>query len=254
MELFLIFTSGFLGSAHCLGMCGPFALTLGATSRSWKDNLSRQLLYSLGRIFTYGVLGAVAGYAGMQLAGREWNGVHLAAAASIAAGAFLIYEGLASAGVLRRRVTEPAAICLAGSLLGSFLRGPRRTDVFLAGLATGFLPCGLVYGFLGLAAASSSLGYGLLLMVCFGLGTVPGMVGAGLGGGALTGTVRRRMFTLAAWSLVLAGGISVWRGVAFLQATPEDPACPFCTSANIRPPERAGMPWDDILPRPVDLG
>lgn len=232
MELLLIFTSGLLGSAHCLGMCGPFALTLGATSRSWKDNLSRQLLYSLGRIFTYGTLGAMAGYAGMRLAGWRWNGVQVAAVLSIGAGVFLIYEGLASAGIVRRRVAGPAAFCLAGSMLGSFLRGPRRTDVFLAGIATGFLPCGLVYGFLGLAAAGNNLGYGILLMVCFGLGTVPGMVGAGVGGAALNGTMRRRLFTLAAWSLVLAGCISVWRGVAFLRATPDNPACPFCASIS----------------------
>lgn len=228
MELLLVFTSGLLGSAHCIGMCGPFALTLGTASRGWRDNLVRQTLYSLGRVFTYATLGAVAGYAGMRVVRWQWNGVHMAAVVSILAGLVLIYEGLVSAGMVRRRVTGASTFCPGGSMLGSFLRGPRRIDVFLAGLATGFLPCGLVYGFLGLATAGSQMGQGALLMACFGLGTMPAMVATGLGGTLLQAGLRRRLFTLAAWSVVLAGTLAVWRGVEFLNAKPNQPACPFC--------------------------
>lgn len=62
MELSLIFLSGLLGSAHCIGMCGGFALSIGVGSKSWKNNLARQTVYTLGRAFTYAFLGALVGF------------------------------------------------------------------------------------------------------------------------------------------------------------------------------------------------
>ena len=59
----LLVASGLLGSAHCLGMCGPFALAIGSRSSDWRDNMRRQACYSVGRIFTYAVLGAAAAFA-----------------------------------------------------------------------------------------------------------------------------------------------------------------------------------------------
>jgi len=65
-------------------------------------------------------------------------------------------------------------------------------------------------------------------MTCFGLGPIPGMVGAGFGGRLISVGARQSLFQVAAWSHIVAGGVSVWRGVAFLQTSPDNPACPFC--------------------------
>ena len=66
-ELFLVFTGGLLGSAHCVGMCGGFALSIGASSINWRRNFARQFVYSAGRIATYTSIGAIVAYAGLQL-------------------------------------------------------------------------------------------------------------------------------------------------------------------------------------------
>lgn len=231
IELPLVFAAGFLGSSHCIGMCGPFAVLLGSGAKSWGNGFARQLLFSLGRIFTYSVLGAFAGFGGMQLAGTsrlaEW--VNVPAVLSIVAGVFLVYQGLETAGVIRLAWRTSTAPCLAGGLVGNFLRSQNPASVFLAGVFTGFLPCGLVYGFLGMAASSQQLLSGAAIMGVFGLGTVPVMVMTGIGGGMLRATTRGRVLQVAAWCLVVAGLVSIARGMSFLVTEVVDPAtCPLC--------------------------
>lgn len=233
IELPLIFVSGVLGSSHCIGMCGPFALTLGNTAKTWRTNLARQLLYSAGRIFTYSTLGACSGFAGMRLAGYIPAFVNLPAALAIVAGVFLLYQGALAAGFLRRPATNPSSTpCLGPTLLGTFLRGNSHGTILLAGVFTGFLPCGLVYGFLALAAGTGDMLLGTAVMLAFGLGTVPIMVAAGFSTSLISLTMRKRLFTIAAWCVMLAGTVSIARGVSFIdlsgEKSPTD--CPFCQS------------------------
>jgi hypothetical protein len=68
MSWLMILVGGLLSSSLCVGMCGGFALTLGCGVASVRTNLGRQLIYSLGRVFTYCACGAAAGYAGFRLA------------------------------------------------------------------------------------------------------------------------------------------------------------------------------------------
>ena len=70
IELPLVFLGGLLGSAHCVGMCGGFAVSIGIGSRGLASNLRRQLVYTAGRIFTYSFFGIVAGYAGLWIAAQ----------------------------------------------------------------------------------------------------------------------------------------------------------------------------------------
>ena len=229
IELPLVFVAGLLGSSHCIGMCGPFAFLIGSSHTSWHSSVTRQLMYSVGRIFTYCVLGAAAGFAGLRLADYASDLVHVPASLSILAGCFLIYQGLATTGVLRFRTSAspPGGPCLAGGLLSHLLRGSRLSDVFVAGILTGFLPCGLVYGFLGLAASSRNLVWGAVAMAAFGLGTVPIMVATGIGGRLLSSTLRIRLLSVAAWCVVVVGLLAVVRGASFLMHS--DPtACPLC--------------------------
>lgn len=239
LEWPFLFLAGLLGSAHCVGMCGGFVLSIGANARGARDNFARQCSYSGGRLFTYAVLGATAGFAGWRLTNLVPASVHLAAILAIVAGAVLVYQGLSAAGVLRRwGVAGAVGACPAGSLLGGFLRMPGRTSAFLAGLLTGLLPCGLLYGMLALAASSRDLVTGTTTMVVFGLGTVPLLVITGCSGSLLGLAARRRLYALAAWCLVLTGGISLVRGAVFLARPAAEPTtCPFCTSAGEASPK-----------------
>jgi sulfite exporter TauE/SafE len=233
MEWPLLVVSGMLGSAHCLGMCGPFALAVGSAAPSWRANLQRQAIYSVGRIFTYAVLGAVLAFCGGRLAAALPGWANVPAGLAIMAGVLLVVQGLVAAGVLRRRAVTAAAACPGAGAFKALLGARSRVDVFLAGLFTGLLPCGLLYGMLALAASTHDVARGLVTMAAFGLGTVPAMAAAGLGGSLLGLAARRRLHAVAAWCLVLTGCISIARGAGQLSFTGEPPAgCPFCTEAN----------------------
>lgn len=229
IELPLIFLAGVLGSGHCVGMCGGFALAIGGGTTSLSASLSRQMLYTLGRLFTYGSLGAIVACGGVRLSQLTATLVNVPAVLSLGAGVLLLYFGLRSAGVLKRAgLKRGGTSCLAGSLFGSFLSAPDGLSVFLAGLFTGFLPCGLLYGMLALAAATGSLTLGWATMVVFGLGTAPAMLLVGCGGPLLSLAARRKLNTLAAWSVVATGVVSLVRGFCFLSWGGSTGECPFC--------------------------
>lgn len=227
----LILLGGLLGSAHCIGMCGGFAVAIGAGASGWLQNLSRQLVYSLGRVTTYAAGGAIAGFGGMRLA-RAWEGwINVPAALALVAGVLLIAQGVLATGLWRpnnRRFQHVA--CLAGSTFRSFLTAPGWSGVFIAGLFTGFLPCGLVYAYLALATSAGDLVHGAAIMACFGLGTWPMMILTGAGASLVSPQARRKLMFVAAWCVVATGAITIARGCGYLDfpSRPAAHACPFC--------------------------
>ncbi|MCA9075796.1 MAG: sulfite exporter TauE/SafE family protein [Planctomycetaceae bacterium] len=237
MELPLVFLGGLLGSSHCIGMCGGFAVMLGIERPSVGRNLVAQLTYSAGRIFTYSALGAIVGYGGQWLSQTASQWINVSAVLCVLAGLFLVSEGLAAAGF--RLFGRPAASvtgCLMGKQFASLLKGPGLQTSFVAGVLTGFLPCGLVYAFLSLAATTEHVGWGAATMAAFGLGTVPLMVTAGVGMSFVQLATRRRLLQLAACCVVVTGLLTVARGAGFLQNSmgpePASPACPFCLESS----------------------
>lgn len=237
MELPLVFLGGLLGSSHCLGMCGGFALMLGIDRPSIARNLAAQLIYSVGRIFTYSTLGAIAGYGGLWLSATASQWINVSACLCLLAGVFLISEGLAAAGFrLFGRTTVSVTGCLMGKQFASLLKAPGLQTSFIAGILTGFLPCGLVYAFLSLAATTQHVGWGAATMTAFGLGTVPLMVAAGVGMSFLKLATRRRLLQVAACCVVVTGLLTVARGAGFLRnsGTTEtaSPSCPFCLESS----------------------
>ncbi len=206
-------------------MCGGFALSLGA-GHALRANLGRQLIYTSGRVCTYGLLGAIAGAVGGRVTQSAWL-TSLPAWLAICAGLLLCLQGLHALGlrVWPRRAWRPG--CLAAGLFAPLLHRPGTAQAFLVGVATGFLPCGLLYGYLTLAASSGSLLTGGLTMVLFALGTAPLMILTGAGGSLLALATRTNLLRAAALCVLLTGGLSIARGVQALRA-PQ--TCPFCRS------------------------
>ncbi len=234
IELPLIFIGGLLGSAHCIGMCGPLAVALSANSAAQGKHLRRQLVFSLGRLCTYGFCGAVAGFAGMWLStgsrGFVWSQAWLA----IVAGVVLVLMGLVTTGLLPKPTLRllSGLPCGTATWLKTFLSSSAWTGPLLAGVFTGFIPCGLVYAFLLKAGSSGSVALGWLTMVAFGLGTIPLMIVVGFSGRFLSVINRSRLFHFAAWCIVLTGLISIARGATQLNSRSLTDAapCPFCES------------------------
>lgn len=247
IELPLVFLAGILGTAHCLGMCGPLALRLSANSTGWSRAFARQGLYSVGRIFSYTFLGILAGFCGQWAARNSAALINVPATFAILAGLVFIYQGLRETGLaaklqtLLQRQTQAAgaaenssqaASCGVGLLFAPFFRGQGHTGALLAGVCTGFLPCGLLYGMLTLAASTQQVALGGLTMFVFGLGTTPLLMLAGVSGQLLSLTSRRRLFAAAAWCLLLTGCVSLVRGATHLSwGTRPAAGCPFCAEA-----------------------
>jgi len=233
IEYPLILLGGLLGSSHCVGMCGPFAITIGAGTSNWRTNLWRQSLYSLGRIFTYAFIGAMVAFLGMRI----MHGTIPFAQGSLSclAGVLLVLQGLHATG-LWARVWKPrkSGFCPTTMLMKGFLTAPNGINAFLAGLLTGFLPCGLVYAFLALAASTGHVLMGMGTMAVFGLGTVPLMLTTGIGGSILSLPNRQRLLNVAGYCVLLTGLLTCYRGGVALHGawTTGTANCPHCATTE----------------------
>lgn len=181
------FVAGIAGSGHCLGMCGGIAGAFGmrgaggAVQPGFGSKLTLALVFNVSRVASYAVAGALAGLLGRALL-RAVDVAPLSIALRVVAGLVMI----AAAGRLLFgwRLLDPLEAAGAGlwrRIAPGAGRGARRGGIAGAislGLAWGWLPCGMTYSMLLLAATTASAATGALVMAAFGLGTLPAMVSA----------------------------------------------------------------------------
>lgn len=206
------FLIGFLGSFHCVGMCGPIALALPIGKGTNIQLIISRLLYNFGRIVTYSFFGAVFGLfgKGIALAGLQRY-------ASIALGAsILVYYLLPGKYKGKLSVTKPYM------LIGGFVKKSFKTltksgsplSLFLFGIVNGFLPCGFVYVALAGAITTGSFISGAAFMALFGLGTAPIMLATSLVGKFVTGGVRSKINKLIPVFAIILAIIFILRGLS----------------------------------------
>lgn len=199
MELLTGFLVGLLGSFHCIGMCGPIAIALPKS----KNLLASRLLYNLGRVITYSILGLLFGLLGERL---EMFG--LQRIISITLGVIIILSVLTPA-AYRIRISQNLGLYNGVTLLKSYFakmfKSHSMASMLVIGLLNGLLPCGFVYiGITGAIAVGSAVN-GMLFMAMFGLGTFPIMLGASLIGSFVNLNIRQKLTRLLpAFSIILA--------------------------------------------------
>lgn len=175
--------AGIAGSGHCLGMCGGItgALAMRRPQAPFGTKLGLALAYNLSRITSYAVAGALAGLLGRTLL-HAVDVKPLSIALRVAAGAIMIAAAAqllfgwrllgplesAGSGLWRRIAPWAGRQGRSGGLGGAIGLG----------LAWGWLPCGMTYSMLLLAATTASAALGAAVMLAFGLGTLPSMVTA----------------------------------------------------------------------------
>ncbi|MDX2036800.1 MAG: sulfite exporter TauE/SafE family protein [Isosphaeraceae bacterium] len=239
-DLSLAIAAGLLGSSHCFGMCGGFVVSIGFGSRTKSQNLIRQLIYALGRVFTYGFLGLLAGRAGSRLADYSREFVAVQAWLALTAGVILAVQGAATLGLalprLPGRRSGRSVACLAASFARPLLNSGRWDSIFSAGVLNGLMPCGLVYGYLALAGSTGDLLRGSMLMLAFGIGTIPAMILTGLGASLISTTTRRRVFQAAGVCVLVTGIVAIGRGVGALSRGEADPDCGHPVSSRTAEP------------------
>lgn len=213
--LFAAFLIGLTGGIHCFGMCGGIvgALTLGlppAPGYPFLTRLPYLLAYNLGRILSYVAAGALAGGIGAWTA-HLVSVHHAQLGLQILAGFFMILLGLylASWWSLLRRLEQAGGILWRSiEPLGRRLL-PIRTPLQALGIGLiwGWLPCGLVYSVLIWAVGAGGAREGGLLLLSFGLGTLPALLAMGTAAAALAGFVRRPAVRAVAGVLVILFGV-----------------------------------------------
>jgi len=208
-HFFLALSTGLMGSGHCIGMCGGLVAAFSLTSQGRQGGLLFQALYHLGRITTYTLIGLAVGWIGSAIAYtdsfREISRVVL-----IGSDLFIIVIGLGTAGALQTlnimRLDFPGPTALFVKLSNKLRCMPAWLSALPLGLVMGLLPCGFLYAVAITAAQTASPGQASLVMLGFGLGTIPALF---LFGGTTAWLGERSR----AWMLRSAGILVSFMGV-----------------------------------------
>jgi sulfite exporter TauE/SafE len=224
-------TAGLAGSLHCVGMCGPILAGFAQVFRGPGVEVERRFstgglwldfaAYHLGRIWTYALLGLVAGLAGT---GMRHGSVELGWQRPVALVFCLlvILSGVLLLGIVPGLKPDALIDGCALQRLGrwppfrSLLRGSGFPARLLLGAVMGLLPCGLVYAMLVLAAALPTPLHAAAAMATFGIGTIPALSAVLLAGRLIPPWVRAHGTRIAAVLLILTG---VWMTARTLVAS-----------------------------------
>jgi uncharacterized protein len=252
-----VLLASLLGSTHCAGMCGGFLAIAVAppleASRTplsrptWSQRSSLLAAYNVGRLITYSVLGLLAGAIGsaVDLGGRA---IGLQRAAAVSAGVFILVFGLIAVLrhlniPIRRTPIPPALQRIAIAAHRAADRLPPFVRALTIGLLTTLLPCGWLWAFVVTAAGTGSIILGPAVMAVFWLGTLPVMVGLGVGVQTLAGRLGPRLPLITSLLLVAAGiytvsGRMLMPPITLTESSatsaaldvpdPDEPHCPLC--------------------------
>lgn len=202
---------GLISSFHCIGMCGPIAMMLPVDRSNQTKKVLQILLYHLGRLTAYGMLGLFFGILGkgLFLAGFQQK-------LSIFVGIMMIIFVIVPEKKLAQyNFSRPIykLISKVKSHLGAQFKRKSPDALFTIGLLNGFLPCGLVYAALFGAIAMQSELLGVSYMVLYGIGTIPMMSAVVLLSNFITVPVRNRIQKLIPIVVILIGSLFIVRGM-----------------------------------------
>lgn len=212
-SLITAFLLGLFSTAHCIAMCGSvigaLTLSLPAEIREQPRRMFPYVLnYNLGRILSYAIGGGIVGALASPLnniGGLQWlqylSVIIMVSMGLYLAGWFPRFAHIERIGGPVWRWLQPVG--------QKFLPVKSLKQAFFLGAVWGWLPCGLVYAALVMAATTGDAVYSASVMLAFGLGTLPAVMGAGLFVGFLTMLARKPWFRKAAGLLIIAMAIAV---------------------------------------------
>lgn len=205
-SFFMLFAVGLLTSVHCIAMCGGMNLAQSLGNES-EHPLRRSVLYNLGRLTSYMLIGGVLGFIGEKAAiTLQARGI-----IGLVAGILMLFMGLRMMGVITfkhiRRFRIPAPLAKGISAL-------RRHGAFGIGLANGFMPCGPLQSMQIYAIACGSFWMGAASMFFFCLGTIPLVLFFGTVAGVLKLKWKTLILQIGSGLLVLMGVFTIQNNLA----------------------------------------
>lgn len=237
LSLWGAFLLGLVGGfGHCLAMCGPFvaAASLADGAACGPAGGARrsgvfQLAYNLGRLGTYALLGALLGLLGevgaLATLGGPFSPTGITRWLKLSAGVLMLAMGVAMliAWLRGRRANLPEPTAWVASLpwfgrAVSRLSHSGGWSALPLGALMGLLPCAPLLPVELAALASGKPLYGMLIMLAFGLGTVPALAGFGAASGLIGARARGWLVPAAAASVVVLGAVTLYQGLALASA------------------------------------
>lgn len=234
-----VVAASFLGSMHCVGMCGPMVCLYAAPSAKVGEASPAAVLlhgaYQLGRLLTLLLLGLLAGGlgTGVDLLGDQ---VGLQRTVAVAAGVLMIAWGLGALLVgTGRELRLPFGI---DAKIGQAFRRihglPPLRRAFLVGGLTPFLPCGWLWLFVLVAAGVGHPAGGAAVLAAFWAGNLPALTGLGVGLRAGLKRFQGRLPALSGAVMIVVGGLLLWQrtddlqlpSVATVKTSTPDPSQP----------------------------
>lgn len=222
---------GAIGSAHCLGMCGPLVTTyadrMGGDDRgvTWTE-LRQHGLFNLGRTLSYTAVGAFLGLLGgtvYHVAGLGAIGDYVRASVGILVGIAILAIGVNylvrghATGSLHRIPGIGAGFARVNSLLAARVdRMANGPGILALGAVHSVLPCPLLYPAYLYAFASGSATHGGLALLALGLGTFPTLFAYGAALGTLGTTTRVRLHRVLGLIFILLASVPLGMGLGIL--------------------------------------
>lgn len=205
----IAFFIGLFGSVHCIGMCGPLAFSIPSVHPQWWRVVLDKVIYNLGRLLSYTLLGFLIGLLGRQL----WL-LGLQQGVSIISGVLIMGAGFSR--ILKIRFSQNrrlgALLQPLNKLITSALQ--YRAGHLIVGILNGFLPCGFVYIALVGAVNTGTPAASAAYMFWFGAGTFPLMLAATVSSGFVGPVLRRRINKGIPYLMVCLGIWFTLRGLA----------------------------------------
>lgn len=206
-----ILIASIVGSVHCAAMCGAFVCLYARGSVGAR--VSGHVAYNAGRLASYVALGLAAGALGARV-DRLGALANVQRAAAIVAGTLMVLWAVAliasTRGVRLPAFGAPEWIKRQfGSALVALRDQPAALRAGLTGLFTTLLPCGWLYTFVVTAGGTGSAIGGAAVMLAFWTGTLPMMLGVGLGVGRIARPIARHLPVASAVAVLLLGALSI---------------------------------------------
>jgi len=210
------FLMGLAGGPHCIAMCGAACAGIGQTAGD--RGTSAMGLFQIGRIIGYSILGGVAaaslqgiGWLTTQSAAIRpvWTMFHVAA---VALGLLLVLQA-------RQPIWLEQGARRVWSAVRRFQQRRGRSAPLTIGALWAFMPCGLLYSALMVAALAGSIVGGVLTMALFALGTSVSLMAGPWLLLRLPASLRGEWgMRVAGLALMAASGWALWMGLVHDQA------------------------------------
>jgi sulfite exporter TauE/SafE len=222
------FILGLFGSFHCVGMCGAIALSVPMDLTTRLSLLRDALLYNIGRILTYTLLGLLAGYFGRAFFSsgyQQWLSVELGVLMLI-----LYFTPKKITDKVARSLGLEAYTSQIRRGFSALLNRPGAISMLSIGLLNGLLPCGFVYMAIAGSILQSTPLEGAQFMSMFGLGTAPMMLATGISQVFVTIRIRNKIKQLKPYLMVIVAVLFILRGLSlgipYLSPSMPDPQYP----------------------------